>query len=64
MIASIARNNLVANIPWLCTTFSAIIQGDWVVLCQGENLDWVYLVLEVIGASLLAYKFKMFMGVW
>ncbi len=33
-IASItARNNLVANIPWdPCMTFSAIIQGDWVVL--------------------------------
>ncbi len=32
------------------------------VLCQGENLEWVYSVLEVIGAWLLAYKFKMFMG--
>jgi hypothetical protein len=32
------------------------------VLCPGENLEWVYLVLEVTRTSLLAYEFKMFLG--
>jgi hypothetical protein len=33
-----------------------------VVLRQGKNLELVYFILEMTGASLLAYEFKIFMG--
>jgi hypothetical protein len=55
----VTYNNLVINMPWdPCTTYSTITQGYWVGVIQQTQFEWVYLVLEVIGDSIMVYEFK------
>lgn len=55
----VTHNNLLMNIPWDPSAIpSKIVLGDQVGLCQGNTLEWIYLVFEVIGALILAYKFN------
>jgi hypothetical protein len=52
-------NNLVTNMPWDPSIATSMLhQGNWVCLIQQDTIEWVYLVLKVIGDLIMAYEFK------
>ncbi len=59
MASIVTHNNLMMNIPQDPGVIpSKIVSSDYVGLCQGNTLEWIYLVSEVIETLILAYEFK------